>query len=280
MKIAYFPNQVAFNGQNTLNAFLEGAKKHNFIPVENSFDADAAVIWSVLWNGRLARNELVYNTYRNQEKPVFILEVGALKRGQTWKVSLNHITSQGIYGNQENLDILRPARLGIKLHDQNLTRKNHILIAGQHQKSLQWSGQLPLNIWALEKIKLIRQYTDRPILVRPHPRSKFVIESKEASLISPIKLANTHEEYDIDYNCHCVINHNSGPSISSAIHGVPIICDKTSLAWEVSDVLENIENIQLKDRRDWFIKICHTEWTNQEISEGIPIARLLPYIIR
>ena len=278
MKIAYFPNQIALNGQLTLRAFLEGAKKHNFTPVENKLDADAAVIWSVLWNGRLAPNKVVYDTYRSQGKPVFILEVGALKRGWTWKVSVNHITAQGIYGNQENLDMSRPGKIGVRLFEPQHNRKPHILIAGQHQKSLQWEGQLPMDQWALEKIKQVRKHTDLPILVRPHPRSRFALTSSDASLISPVKLPNTHEEYDLNYNCHCVINHNSGPSVSAAIRGTPVICDQTSLAWEISDAMENIEKIQLKDRKDWFTRICHTEWTNQEIQTGDPLSRLIPYI--
>ena len=43
MKIAYFPNQVALNGQLTLRCFLNSAKAQGFAPVENSMDADAAV---------------------------------------------------------------------------------------------------------------------------------------------------------------------------------------------------------------------------------------------
>ena len=96
MKIAYFPNQTALQSEPIWQAFLEGCKNNNIIPVENSMDAVAAVIWSVLWHGRMKSNQQVYNHYRNQNKPVFIIEVGALKRGTTWKISLNHINALGI----------------------------------------------------------------------------------------------------------------------------------------------------------------------------------------
>jgi hypothetical protein len=278
MKLAYFPNQIALNGQLTLRSFLNGAKKHGFQPVENSLDADAAVIWSVLWNGRLAQNKVVYDTYRSQGKPVFILEVGALKRGYTWKVAVNNITSLGIYGNQDNLDPMRSGKIGIKLTPPNLLRNNHILIAGQHQKSLQWEGQTETETWMLEKIKEIRQFTDRPIVIRPHPRSRFVLQSTDAKIITPIRIPHSHEEYDIDYNCHCVINHNSGPSTSAIIKGTPVICDESSLAWPMSATLDQIEKIQLPDRDNWFLKICHTEWTNVEINNGDPLARIMPFI--
>jgi hypothetical protein len=278
MKIAYFPNQVAFNGQITLRSFLHGAKKHGHELVENSLDADAAVIWSVLWNGRLAPNKIVYDAYRSQGKPVFVLEVGALKRGFTWKVSANHTTSQGIYGHLENLDPSRSGKIGTYLKPLRPQRKNHILVACQHQRSQQWQGLPSVEEWVNETIRKIRAYTDRPILIRPHPRSKFFYNSPDAKLISPVRVPNTHEEYDIDYDCHCVINYNSGPGMSAAIQGTPVICDSSSLAYPISDILENIEKIQLLDREKWFLGICHTEWTNEEINRGDPLARILPLI--
>jgi hypothetical protein len=278
MKIAYFPNQIALNGAETLRAFLTSAKKFNFQPVENTLDADVAVIWSVLWNGRLLKNQEIYNYYRGQGKPVFILEVGALKRGYTWKVALNDITRNGIYANTHNLDSSRLGKIPVKLEPIKESRRNEILIACQHQKSHQWLGQPPIDQWLSNKIFEIRKYTDRPIVIRPHPRSQFSFKIPDVTIILPKKLPNTHEEYDIDYNYHCVINHNSGPSLISAIKGAPVICDTSSLAWPISGSIENIENISLPDRSEWFLSICHTEWTNDEILQGLPLSRLMPFL--
>jgi hypothetical protein len=243
-------------------------------------DADAAIIWSVLWNGRLQPNKLVYDHYRSQGKPVFILEVGALKRGYTWKVALNNITSDGIYGNTANLDTKRSGKIGVSLSPVNDTRKKEILIACQHQKSHQVQGQESLESWLSNTVSNIKKYTDRPILIRPHPRSQFSFRVPGTTVITPKRLTNTHEEYDIDYNYHCVINHNSGPSIVAAIRGTPVICDSSSLAYPVSGKIEEIENISLIDRENWFLSICHTEWTNDEINQGLPISRLIPYTNR
>jgi len=278
MKLAYFPNHIALNGNDTLRSFLASAKKFNFQPVENTLDADAAVIWSVLWNGRLLKNQEIFNYYRNQNKPVFILEVGALKRGYTWKVAVNNITQDGIYPNRGELDPTRLGKLPIKLEPVKENRRKEILIACQHQKSNQWQGQPPLEQWLIDKIFEIKKYSDRPIVVRPHPRSQFSFRIPDVSIVVPKKISNTHEEYDIDYNYHCVINHNSGPSTIAAIKGCPIICDISSLAWPVSEKIENIENIVLPDRKDWFLSICHTEWTNEEISQGLPLSRLIPFL--
>jgi hypothetical protein len=90
----------------------------------------------------------------------------------------------------------------------------------------------------------------------------------------PKQVVGSYDDFDIDYLYHCVINHNSGPAVQAVIKGIPIICDSTSLAAPVSNKIENIENLQLLERDDWFVKLCHTEWTVDEIIKGIPLQRL------
>jgi hypothetical protein len=278
MTLSFFPLQTALQSEPVWRAFLEGVKKHGFHTVENSFDADAAVIWSVLWKGRLLSNKQVYDHYRSQNKPVFIIEVGSLKRGVTWKVSLNNITAHGIYGQFKNLDLDRPKKLGISLGNIKKSRKDIIMIATQHQESLQWQGLPSMSDWLSTTVDTIRKYTDRPIAIRPHPRSPVRVCFPEITTIIPTKLPGSYDIFDIDYDCHCVINHNSGVSIQSVIAGTPVICDTSSLAYPMSGIFEKIEEISLPDREDWFLNICHTEWTVEEIAQGIPFYRLLPYI--
>jgi hypothetical protein len=115
-------------------------------------------------------------------------------------------------------------------------------------------------------------------VVRPHPRSQIREKFADAVIELPKKVDNTYDEFDINYDYHCVINHNSGPCVQSAIHGTPIICDQSSLAFPVSEKWENLENPQLPNREEWFLKLCHTEWTVEEIAQGIPLKRLESYL--
>jgi hypothetical protein len=276
MKIAYFPNQAALNSKPVLSAFIQGCHSLGIETVENSMDADAAVIWSVLWQGRMRNNQTVYNNYRKQGKPVFVIDVGTLKRGVLWKISLNNINRLAWWGNEKNLNLDRPATLSLDLQDFRQIRPKSILIATQHERSLQWLGQPPVNVWVEEKIKEVRSYIDFPIVVRPHPRFQFSIKnSKDVKYEKPIQLPNTYDDFDIDYNFHCVINFCSSPSIQAAMAGTPVICDQASLAYPVSIPMSSIANPHLPDRTDWFIKLCHTEWTVDEIAAGVPIRRLL-----
>jgi hypothetical protein len=205
-----------------------------------------------------------------------IIEVGNLVRGSTWRISLDHIHGLGIFGNHENLDKSRPTVLGLNLKPLNQNRNNKILIACQHERSLQWEGQLPMAEWAKRKVAEIRKFTEKDIIIRPHPRSPVMLNTVGVMVEQPRKIPNSYDSFDIDYNYHCVVNHNSGPAVQAAINGVPVICDPSSLAFPVSDQIENIDSIILPDREDWFLKLCHTEWTVPEIAEGTPIRRLIP----
>lgn len=245
-----------------------------------SRDEDVPVIWSVLWRGRMKANDLIYRASIAQKKPVMILEVGNLLRGQTWRVSLNNINRSGYFGNQENLDLDRAKNLSIKLKPANSPRKPSILLATQHDQSLQWQGQPRLPEWIKKTVSSIRRYSDREIIIRPHPRCPVNVfpDQKNVRIDRPRRIENSYDDYDINFNHHCVINHNSGPTVQSAIAGTPVICDPSGLAYDVSGRLENIEDIVLSDREDWFIKLCHTEWKVDEIAAGLPLKRLLPKI--
>jgi hypothetical protein len=201
-----------------------------------------------------------------------------LIRNTTWRISLNHINSLGEFGNLVDLDNARPSKLGVELKPPSEKRRGEILIATQHEKSLQWQGMPSMKSWTEQMISEIRKRTNRRIIVRPHPRSLFPLKMPNILVSQPKKIPNTYDDFDIFYNYHCVINHNSGPAIQAAISGVPIICDSSSLAGELSSKLDDIENVQLPDRTDWFLRLCHTEWTVDEIAQGLPLQRLLPKI--
>jgi hypothetical protein len=272
MRFRLYREYGALNSKPVFDAFEQGLKSLGH-EVVNTPDG-IPVIWSVLWHGRMAHNERIYQTHC----PIVIIEVGNLHRGKTWRVSLNHINSLGKFGNHEDLDSDRPKKLGVNLGAVKENRRPEIMIATQHQRSLQWQGQPPILDWVHSTVKQIRQHSDRKIIVRPHPRSPISLNIPGVEVGLPRQIVGSYDDFDIDYNCHCVVNHNSGPAVQAAIHGTPVICDTSSLAGEISGKFEDIENIKLPDREDWFLRLCHTEWTVSEIAQGIPMQRLMPLI--
>jgi hypothetical protein len=278
MRVAYFPNQCAQNSDPVVKALLTSLNKHGHQPVENNWDADAVIIWSVLWSGRMAANQAVWSHYRSLGRPVIVIDIGALYRGETWKIALNSITANGYYGHTENLDWDRPRKLGISLA-LNFSRNPRIVIATQHARSLQTVGLTSMEGWAVQQVEQLRKVTDRPIVVRPHPRSPLnwaglVHLPKDVVIEQPARMINTYDSYNLAFECHAMVNHNSGPGIQAALAGTRPIVDRTSLAYPVSIKLEDIEQPYTVDRDQWLVEICHTEYTVDEISHGVWLQRL------
>ena len=272
MKFKLYRNYGALNSVPVFDAFADGVKSLGHEIVDD--DEDISVIWSVLWWGRMQPNQQVYQQCLNKGRPILIIEVGNLKRGMTWRISDQHINNFGIFGNSESLDLDRPKKMAILLNPIAARRRAEILIATQHSRSLQWEGQPTMEQWIRNTIAEIKKYTSRRIVVRPHPRSQIREKFVDAVIELPRKIPSSYDDFDINYNYHCVINHNSGPCVQAAINGTPVICDSSSLAYPVSEKWENLENPQLPDREEWFLKLCHTEWTVDEIRQGIPLKRL------
>jgi hypothetical protein len=271
---AYFPSQCALNSRPVMSAMISALQSHGITMCECSMDADAAIIWSVLWHGRMRPNLDIYEHYRAQAKPVIIVDVGALLRNHTWKIAVNHINSLGYYGHQIDLDSDRPKKLGLRL--QTPTANNPaILIAAQHRHSLQL-----LNIdqyqWINDTVAQIQQHSDRPVVVRSHPRSPLQRSKLPPNIIidQPRRLQGTYDSFDIDYSYHTVINYNSGPGTQAAIAGAQVITHESSLAHPVSTNIAHIEDNISTDREQWFLEICHTEYTVEEIEQGLWIKRL------
>ena len=278
MRVAYFPNQCAQNSRPVVEAMLTSLRQAGHETVENSYDCDAAIIWSVLWSGRMAANQAVWSHYRAQGRPVIVADVGALYRGETWKIALNSVTATGYYGHTENLDWDRPRRLGISLAI-NLSRNPRIVIAAQHARSLQVVGLVSMEGWIVQQVEQLRTVTDRPIVVRPHPRSPLnqaglVHLPPDVVIEQPQKIANTYDSYNLAFDCHAIVNHNSGPGIQAALAGTRPIVDSSSLAHPVGIKIENIEQPYKTDRDQWLVEICHSEYTLSEIAQGLWIKRL------
>ena len=273
MKFKLYREFGSLNSKPVFDALQRGIQQLGYTETTNN--EDVSVIWSVLWHGRMAGNQQIYERNLRLDKPTLVLEVGNLRRGLTWRLSLNNVNQNGYFGNNTDLDLDRPSKLGIQLNPWCEKRNNKILIACQHEKSLQWQGQPPMHEWVNLTIDRIRQYSNRDIVIRPHPRSPLRGKLREGHVELPRKITNTYDDFDIDYGYHCLINHNSGPAVQSVIKGTPVICDSSSLAFDISNKFENIENLKFENRSEWLVRLSHTEWTVNELATGMPLQRVL-----
>jgi hypothetical protein len=275
MKISLFNKFGALNSVPVFSAFQRGLESANLNYDFHNMSADVAVIWSMVWAGRMKPNHAVWQHFRSSSRPVIVLEVGMLNRGNTWKMGLNGI-SRGCYPNLD-FDVNRPVELGINLMPWRESGKN-IVIAAQRYDSEQWSGQPGINEWLSSTVNTVRKYTDRPISVRAHPRQPISIPP-DCTREIPVRLEGSYDSYNFAEslaNTWAVINHNSGPGSQAVIAGVPAFVSSDSLAAPVACAdLKQIENPLRPNRSQWIVEVCHTEWTLAEIATGQPLQRLL-----
>ena len=275
MKISLFNKFGALNSVPVFAAFQQGLDCLNLNYDYHNTSADVAVIWSMLWTGRMQQNQSVWQEFRRTGRPVVVVEVGMLARGRTWKMGING-TGYGCYP-VTDLDWGRPKQLGIELQPWR-DDGEHILIAMQRSDSEQWSGQPAADKWLEDTVASIKQYSNRPVRVRTHPRQSTSIPAG-CQLSRPSHVAGSYDDYNFSSDLHnawAVINHNSGPGSQAIVAGVPAFIHVTSLASPVGNVsLSQIETPRRPDRTQWITELCHTEWTVDEIASGRPIERLL-----
>tara|TARA_R100000030_G_C3253056_1_gene123510 strand:+ start:260 stop:1111 length:852 start_codon:yes stop_codon:yes gene_type:complete len=269
----------AMNSAPVFEAFKKSLLEagHSLCKTDKVSDADVHVIWSVLFAGRMTPNKHIWMNCKKQNKPVIVLEVGGIKRGTTWKVGLNGINRDASYGSS-NMDSTRATELGLHLKPWKDNGK-HILICGQHDKSLQWENMPRMSNWIMSIIDEIKTYTDMPIIFRPHPRCRLEhIERQYQNVYrdDPIQIRGTYDDFNLSFkDVFALVNWSSNPGIQAAINGIPVFTGPSSLAWPVANQhLSQIKNPKKPERQQWLNDYAWTEFTIPEIEQGIPLKRL------
>ena len=279
MKISLWTQYGALNSREVFDAFANSLVANGYDVVWNDPVSDVDVIWSVLWHGRMAKNKDIWVRNQRLSKPTIVLEVGGIQRGSTWKVGLNGINRDAYWGDSNN-DDSRKRVLGLEVKPWR-TKGKYILLCGQHDKSLQWQGMPRMSNWFLNTYDEIRKHTDRPIIFRPHPRCRLPEIERGLRHVfrqEPQHVNGSYDSFDMGFDdIHCTISYSSNPGVHSVIEGVPAFVSTHSLAYDVAndiDFLHDIENPVMPDRTQWLNDYAHTEYTIEEISQGIPLKRL------
>lgn len=276
MKFGIFDNFGAKNSAPVFAAFRQGLDRLGLSHSNHDSAADVAVIWSVVWAGRMQQNHAIWQYFRSQGRPVVVLEVGMLHRGHTWKIAVNGTGSYAYHG--QGLDLARVDKLGITMAPWQNTG-DHVVLCAQRSDSLQWEAQPDMVSWLTQLRDRLRLFTDRRLVLRAHPRER-VPAVPGFDLDPPRSVPGTYDAFDLDRGVQrawAVINHNSGPGVQAVLQGIPAFVDASSLAAPVANVdIAMIESPARPDRGAWLLQLCHTEWLLPEIASGWPIERLLP----
>lgn len=275
MRVGIFDQYGALNSAPVFAAIRAGLDQLGIKHCSMDSSADVAVIWSMLWAGRMKPNQQIWELYQSTGRPVIVAEVGMLRRGFTWKLGINGTGLTADYGKDLIPD--RAKKLGIDAKSWTNSGYN-IVVACQRSDSEQWAGQPPTIAWLTETARKIRQHSDKPIVIRPHPRQR-IANIPGCVIESPQPIPGTYDSFNYN-NClksaWAVVNYNSGPGPQAVLNGVPAFVGASSLAAPVGNQdLADIENPLRPDRTQWIEQLAHTEWTIPEIESGLPLKRLL-----
>lgn len=265
MKISYFSNNLPQNASLVYPQLLEAIGATDEV-VDGNMDADAALIWSVLWSGKMRGNQRAWNHFRSQGKPVIVIEVGGLIRNETWKLGINGINRDADFAVEQYPDDKRLNKLGLMLqpwkHDGE-----YILVCGQHGDSEQWSNMPGMQEYYTNTIEYIQSHTDTPIVLRNHPRYPVNMQLPAGVTFNmPHHIDGSYDDFDFNdilKHAVCVFSHSSNAGINSIIQGVPAVVSEQSLAWDMGS--KSFPHLSKCERHYWLRRISYTEWFADEI---------------
>jgi len=280
MKLEVWTQHGPLNSEPIFKAFIKSLQDAgDDVVLNKSSDADVAVIWSVLWLGKMRNYKQIWQRYKQANKPVIVLEVGGLRRNKSFKIAINGVNGKADFANQE-VDGKR-----WHLFEHTLKpwqqRGQTIILLGQHHASEQWAGMPDMRTWFESQVQQIRKYTDRPIQIRPHPRNNVVFDVKKytnVTLKNPVIDVSKIDDTDFKdtlKDAWAVVNHSSNLAMEAVINGIPVFVSEASLCYEVGNhSLDTINNPVMPDRKFWTNKLSYTEWFPDEIEKGLPWKRI------
>ena len=201
----------------------------------------------------------------------------------------------GVFPNTGNYfdEIVNPARwqqiskdLDIQIQPYVKTGKNIVICL---QRDGGWSmGKTPILVWLHNTITSIRQYSNRTIVIRPHPGDKKAIQTYIPAIEQQYRTDPTVKispfgrliEEDLK-KAWAVVNHNSSSIVGPIIMGyASFITDpEKSQCAEVSHVgFEHIESPQEFDRQSWLERISMFHWKFTELEDGSAWRHMRNYV--
>jgi hypothetical protein len=147
---------------------------------------------------------------------------------------------------------------------------NHILICLQRNGGWSMKGLNVVDFFR-DTVRQIRQYSDRPIVIRTHPGDKKSSIYSQQLIGKNVTLSKNKSLVDDLRNSWCSVVYNSSPSVASVIEGVPcfVLDPEYSQATSVANLeLNNIENPNMPERLEWVQKLAQCHWNLEEFRTG------------
>ena len=259
---------------------------------------------------RNAERNLAYGYIRDSGKPYLVNESPSFRRHLGWARLgwYSYKWTEGVFGNENSPPdrwnkFERETRITFK--DWNSPGESILIMCQKEGDSSLLEMYEKYNSfydWLEDLIVEIRSYSDRPIIIRPHPRNR----DKGIKLATRLQKKLNDETITVsqntdslgDYlsspNCAdglyadlakawCVVTYNSLSAIEAICEGIPTFAlNDGSMIWPVAlKDLSTIETLQYNiDLTQWKYDIAYTQWTGKEHASGESWAHLKPLMFK
>jgi hypothetical protein len=171
--------------------------------------------------------------------------------------------------------------LAVELLPNQQNINGHILICMQRDGGFAMKQIDPI-IWLDHKINELRKYTNKHIVVRPHPGAYDPKHFKKYLSKPGVEVVNPNQSRLTDNlkNAYCAVFFNSSASVAAACAGIPIFVDDSScVSWAVANrMLTHINSPQTFDRNQWIWDLAAAHWSDKESQQGLIYKKFVPFI--
>jgi len=234
-----------------------------------------------------------YKHVLNTQLPFLVCEEGAMRQLPNYRRWGWTSYKNGI-GEFNNNHVDNSRWLKIK-KENNLNFINwnspgdNILIMGQLEGDsalieMYNAGYKSFDNYIIDQIKEIRKYTDRNIVIRPHPLGTTKLYKEEKLINDIYKNVSISKNFNStttlnggtglqeDFkNAYCVVTFSSNSCVEAIEKGIPIFTlSSTSSAYDIGHkCLSKIEQLDYNiDISTWCNMISYTIWNNEEVANG------------
>lgn len=124
------------------------------------------------------------------------------------------------------------------------------------------SKVLGVTDWEEKTVNMIKNYTDRPIVIRKKDGPRLM---DDLVTMRGANKYNYHQSLEeMIERSYCVVTYNSSAALKALMMGVPVICNDTCPAFPVSNKIEDIENLKEFDRLPLFSSLSWGRFTLKE----------------
>lgn len=149
-----------------------------------------------------------------------------------------------------------------------------ILFALQSEKGWMYNNEEPYFVWAKNTIAELRRYTDRTIVLKPHPNTdRYPVEWIKAGFTNIEVLGQDRTRRDIidDFQgVGAVVTHSSSAACESIVEGIPTFAlDKRCVVYDACEhdfsKINNLQAIDWSKREQTLWNWANTSWHLKEL---------------